>query len=292
MIEHAKQNDVHLLCLPAHTKHVLQPIDVRVFSSFKHNVGLALNALVRSYDGRVPTSENIPGVTADAWPKSFTPVNLMSGFRKTGIHPLNPGCIHDRLTGPSKATDQPDSPELLELGPLSLSSSINVSSDLVETAESVNSLKSNVEGGSSSSAVSREPKSSISSLSDAMDALLMQPKLTRKVKKKQASYNSKAVCITDNAFMEKKERKGTSKEQNKARGKRSCGGQRKVNTLTEESDCEGPMCGEHYGDRSTTWIQCNTCEEWYDTQCAGIDSEELPDEYLCDFCRVWFPVSL
>ena len=74
-----------------------------VFSSFKSHVGLALNALIRSSEGRVPTTEDIPKIVAEAWPKSVTPVNLMSGFRKTGIHPLNPGCIHDRVTAPSSA---------------------------------------------------------------------------------------------------------------------------------------------------------------------------------------------
>ena len=72
-----------------------------VFSSFKYHVGLALNALIRSSEGSVPTTEDIPKIVAEAWPKSVTPVNLMSGFRKTGIHPLNPGCIQDRVTAPS-----------------------------------------------------------------------------------------------------------------------------------------------------------------------------------------------
>ena len=51
-----------------------------------------------------------------------------------------------------------------------------------------------------------------------------------------------------------------------------------------QSDCECPVCGEHFGDRSATWIQCNECEEWYDVECAGLTAEELPDDYVCDFC--------
>ena len=34
-IELAYTNNVHMLCLPAHTTHVLQPLDVGVFKSFK-----------------------------------------------------------------------------------------------------------------------------------------------------------------------------------------------------------------------------------------------------------------
>ena len=53
-----------------------------------------------------------------------------------------------------------------------------------------------------------------------------------------------------------------------------------------QSDCECPVCGEHFRDHSATWIQCNKCEEWYDVECAGISlecAEELPDDYICDF---------
>ena len=35
VIELASTNDVHLLCLPAHTSHILQPLDIGVFKSFK-----------------------------------------------------------------------------------------------------------------------------------------------------------------------------------------------------------------------------------------------------------------
>ena len=68
-------------------------MNVGVFSSFKHNVGLALNA---SSAGHVPTTDDKPFIVSAAWPKRLTPINLMSGYRKTGIHPLNPGYIKDR----------------------------------------------------------------------------------------------------------------------------------------------------------------------------------------------------
>ena len=47
LIQLAEENDIHIMCLPSHTTHVLQPLDVGVFSSFNHHVGKALNALVR-----------------------------------------------------------------------------------------------------------------------------------------------------------------------------------------------------------------------------------------------------
>ena len=35
VIEYARSNEIHLLCLPSHTSHNLQPLDVGVFKSFK-----------------------------------------------------------------------------------------------------------------------------------------------------------------------------------------------------------------------------------------------------------------
>ena len=168
-----------IFCDYLHTIHVLQPLDVGLFSSFKSYVGLALNALVGSSDGRVPTSgDTYPKDHCGGWPKSLTPLNLMSEFRKTGIHPLNPGCIHDRVADPSKATEQPEALEVC-LSTSSPISSSHVSSGHVDTAGSFNSLETNAESMTS------ESKSPVSSLSDAMDALLIQPKLTRKLQRKQ-----------------------------------------------------------------------------------------------------------
>ena len=107
-----------------------QSLHVGVFKSFKSHVGLALNALIRSSEGRVPTTEDIPKIVAEAWPKSVTPVNLMSGFRKTGIHPLNPDCIHDRVTVPSSAIVHSEKSEV----PCSISGP-------VDTSGSANSLE-------------------------------------------------------------------------------------------------------------------------------------------------------
>ena len=185
MIELAKENDVHLLCLPSHTTHVLQPLNVGVFSSFKHHVGLALNTLLRSSEGRVPTSEDIPAILSEAWSKSMTPVNLMSEFRKSGIHPLNPSYIHERVFAPSIATcpsKQSKSPipsltegsaTMAEDGANTAEDDANMTED--NPAESVDSLETH--------AVSL--KSPNSSLSSAMESLCLKPKLPVKQKGKR-----------------------------------------------------------------------------------------------------------
>ena len=41
VIQLAHKNDIHLLCLPAHTSRILQPLDIGVFKSFKANYSKA-----------------------------------------------------------------------------------------------------------------------------------------------------------------------------------------------------------------------------------------------------------
>ena len=197
LIEVARKNDIHLLCLPAHTTHVLQPLDVGVFSSFKHNVGLALKAMVRSSAGRVPTTDDISFIVSEAWPKSLTPINLMSGFRKTGIHPLNPGCIKDRETAPCLACDHDP---------------VTSTSD-ADTSGSLNSLETRAPESDSHS----HESGSVDSISSAMDTLLIQPHITRKSKRKaKPGYNSSAVCITNASFIQKLSEEQKKKRQKKA----------------------------------------------------------------------------
>ena len=102
VIEFARANSIHMLCLPAHTTHVLQPLDVGVFKSFKTNFSKACTSYLSKHPGRVITPDILASLVAAAIPCSFTSLNILSGFRKCGLFPLNPSAVRDRL-GPSKA---------------------------------------------------------------------------------------------------------------------------------------------------------------------------------------------
>ena len=91
----------------------------------------------------------------------------------------------------------------------------------VETSESIDSLETHAPDSTSS-----EPKSPVSSLSSAMDVFLVKPKLTRKTQRKpKQSYNSQAVCITEDDFVkklkegkDKKERSGADHQKKAKKG--------------------------------------------------------------------------
>ena len=81
LIEVAHANDVHLLCLPSHTTHILQPLDVGVFKSFKANFSKTCGKYLAAHPGRVITSDKLSSLVAEAWPHSFTTLNIIWGSR-------------------------------------------------------------------------------------------------------------------------------------------------------------------------------------------------------------------
>ena len=90
VIELAHKIDIHLLCLPSHTSHILQPLDIGVFKSFESGYSKACRKYIMENPGRVITSEVIASLVGETWAHSITPMNILSGFKKSGISPLNP----------------------------------------------------------------------------------------------------------------------------------------------------------------------------------------------------------
>ena len=102
VLEMARNNDIHMLCLPAHTTHLLQPLD-GVFKSLKCHYYKVCKKYIVDHPGRVVTTDVIASLLASAWPQSVTPMNIMAGFKKYGLYPLNPGEVTDRQIAPSKS---------------------------------------------------------------------------------------------------------------------------------------------------------------------------------------------
>ena len=120
-IELPRSNDVHMLCLPSHTTHILQPLDVGVFKPFKAAFSKASHQFIMQNPGRVVTNDVLASLVGDAWPHAFTPLNIMAGIKKCGIYPFNPGEVLDRQVAPLKAATPPppilNSPEVSVFSP-------------------------------------------------------------------------------------------------------------------------------------------------------------------------------
>lgn len=106
-----EENDIELLCLPAHCTHRLQPLDRSVFKALKAYYVSAANKWMRCHVGRKLTRISFGRVFQEAWGKAATVGNAVKGFQVCGIVPLNPDIIPDHLFEPSSPyTVTPRSP--------------------------------------------------------------------------------------------------------------------------------------------------------------------------------------
>ena len=97
--------DIHVLAIPPHTSHKVQPLDNAPFANFKTawNVNL-LQYLFQSVGCGMPKMDFFI-VFWPSWKKAMTVANIQAGFRQTGIYPFNPNVINPALLGLSQATD-------------------------------------------------------------------------------------------------------------------------------------------------------------------------------------------
>jgi hypothetical protein len=220
-IEFAYANNIHLLCLPSHTTHILQPLDVGVFKSFKSNFSKSCSSYISKFPGRVITTEVLSSLVADAWSCSLTSLNIMSGFRKCGLFPLNPSAVDDRRMAPSKAlsinnvtdschneTDLASSSPIFSVEQEELfSKRFKEGYDIAnpdyvawlrinhpEIALSIGSI-STTTCDSSQPPISNQIKSN--SVSDVLSEVLVLPAPREPKRKRKAGLTTKGCCLTD-----------------------------------------------------------------------------------------------
>jgi hypothetical protein len=106
-IELCRESGIIILSLPPHCSHKLQPLDRSVYGPFKKYVNSMFDAWMRSNPGKTMSIYDIPGVVRDALPLATTPKNIQSGFRVSGIWPLNRHIFTDDEFLTSAVTDRP-----------------------------------------------------------------------------------------------------------------------------------------------------------------------------------------
>ena len=115
-------NNVHVMCFPSHTTHLLQPADVSLFKSLKVNwtsEGLAYN---RKSGGRKPGKSDFFQIFTPAWKNAATVANAQSGFRSTGLFPIDYCAIPKHIFLPSQTTERPLSATVSSVDATSLNS--------------------------------------------------------------------------------------------------------------------------------------------------------------------------
>ncbi|KAK6225151.1 transposase [Colletotrichum tabaci] len=82
-------NNIHLLFLPPHTSHVLQPLDQSVFSPVKSAYRKELGYLSQWNDSTIVGKRNFIGCYQKARTAGMTMQNIRSGWKWTGLWPVS-----------------------------------------------------------------------------------------------------------------------------------------------------------------------------------------------------------
>lgn len=100
VIEYCNANRIIMLCLPPHTTHLLQPLDVCLFSPLQTAYKDHLHALFSQGQGYSITKIDFLKIIYQARKDALTPLNIVKSWTKTGLIPFNPSLVLAQLPIP------------------------------------------------------------------------------------------------------------------------------------------------------------------------------------------------
>jgi len=94
--QYCKENKIITLCMPPHSSHLLQPLDVGCFSPLKKAYGRQAENLMRNKINHITKLEFLPCFIG-AFKDSITKSNIQGAFRGAGLVPLDAEAVISKL---------------------------------------------------------------------------------------------------------------------------------------------------------------------------------------------------
>lgn len=146
--EFCKEKNIITLCLPAHSSHITQPLDVGCFSVLKRSYGKELEAFIKAHINHITKPEFFIAFKA-AHAATMTAENIKAGFRGAGLVPYDPQAVLSKLDVKLR-TPTPTGPSLPEANPW-VSQTPHSAAEAVSQSEFVRNRISVHQGSSPSS---------------------------------------------------------------------------------------------------------------------------------------------
>lgn len=94
--DYCKEHGIIALCMPPHSSHELQPLDVGCFSPLKASYGKEIEKMMRMQITHITKDDFFPAFKA-AFFTSISKENVQAGFRQAGLVPFDPEAVLSRL---------------------------------------------------------------------------------------------------------------------------------------------------------------------------------------------------
>lgn len=300
MLSLADKNGVIILCLPSHTTQALQPLDRSFFGPLKIYYNNEAKVWMQHHKDRNITRYQAGYLIGKAWEKAASVGNAVSGFKATGIFPLNPEIIPEHFFAISDASAS--TPETITT---SLSSDCPVASACTShssvlstvTPSTSRALSPTPSGSSSFALTTSQPESGplhtpTKYLHEVSPVPTLPVSHSKRRKQSAAVLTSSEHILKCKDAKDKKQKKlerqlNTSKCKSNVTKKKSTEVEEpraEINeTLaTSADDVDTNDCVECWENYYTTkekadWIRCKLCHKWLHESCTMYGS-------MCNTC--------
>lgn len=93
--EFCRENGIHILSLPPHTSHKMQPLDVTFYGPLKSGYNRECDLYMKMHPFEKITDYHLASIFNKAYTRVATMEKATKGFQVTGIYPLNPHIFDD-----------------------------------------------------------------------------------------------------------------------------------------------------------------------------------------------------
>ncbi|KAB0790271.1 hypothetical protein PPYR_15391 [Photinus pyralis] len=107
VVNYCRENFIHLLSLPPHSSHRLQPLDKGFFGPLKSAYSEVCDNYLVTHPGKVITQSEVAGLFRKAYYKVSNIEKATNSFSTTGISPYNPNVFGEEDFAPSAVSDKP-----------------------------------------------------------------------------------------------------------------------------------------------------------------------------------------
>jgi hypothetical protein len=107
LLEKARENHVHILCIPPHISHRLQPLDVSFVLSLSTYYAQQSETWLRQNPDKVVTVRQVGYLFGKAYRRATTPRNAENGFPNNGICPFDLNFFAEEEFAAADTTDRP-----------------------------------------------------------------------------------------------------------------------------------------------------------------------------------------
>ncbi|XP_069693143.1 tigger transposable element-derived protein 1-like [Periplaneta americana] len=286
VIELAREHNVHLVSLPPHCTHKMQPLDRTFMSPLKSYYSEEIRTWLRKSDRNLGPFD-IVELFGNAYLKSQSGEIAVNGFKVTGIFPPNRNVFseHDFIAASLGRTEDAQQiaqevgqlPEATE--PIAGPSTATVMVSPYDISPVPPKKKTTRRGrpkGSAQILTSSPYKRSLEDSFTARGNIRKAINSTRgRGRGKKLSTTKKIISkpqFSDSSDSDIVELQDFSDEDTGT-----------LHPQPQNTSAKCVFCGTKFSEdvRGEIWVQCLQCEMWAHEECAGCDREQ----YVCDYCK-------